>query len=128
MILGDFNARVGSRDPMEEEDHWEKSRGPHGFGEMNDAGKELLSFLSLNEATVCNTWFQKMPISAPGNTLSQRGGTVSTTPSFVQEKGDALMPALSEALSAIRTISYSALSCTCLSCIKQQRQPLTTQI
>ena len=42
-----------------EEDHWEKSRGPRGFGEMNDAGKELLSFLSLNEATVCNTWFQK---------------------------------------------------------------------
>ena len=69
MILGDFNARVGSRGPMEE-DHWEKSRGPHGFGEMNDAGKELLSFLSLNETTVCNTWFQKMPISAPGNTLT----------------------------------------------------------
>ena len=42
-----------------EEDHWEKSRGPHGFGKMNDAGKELLSFLSSNEATVCNTWFQK---------------------------------------------------------------------
>ena len=29
---------------------------------MNDAGKELLSFLSLNEATACNTWFQKNDI------------------------------------------------------------------
>ena len=63
-----------------------------------------------------------MPISAPGNTLNQRGGTVLITPLFVQEKGDALMPALSEVLSATRTISYSALSCACLSCIKQQRQ------
>ena len=38
------------------------ARGPHGFGKMNDAGKELLSFLSLNEATACNTWFQKNDI------------------------------------------------------------------
>ena len=39
MILGDFSARVGSRDPME--DHWEKSRGLHGFGDMNDAGRSF---------------------------------------------------------------------------------------
>ena len=59
LILGNFNAHVGLRDPFEEEDHWEKSRGPHGFGKINDAGEERLSFEFLNEATVCNTWFQK---------------------------------------------------------------------
>ena len=61
VVLGDFNARVGSRSPTEGE-QGEKSRGPHGFGELNDAGKELLYFLSLNEATVCNTWFKKKDI------------------------------------------------------------------
>ena len=62
-MLGDFNVRVGSstRSAMEE-DQWENNRGPHGFGETNNAGKELLHFLSLNEATVCNTWFQKKAI------------------------------------------------------------------
>ena len=61
VILGDFNTHVGSRDPAKE-DYWGKSSGPHGFGKMNDAGKERLSFLSLNEATVCNTLFQKNDI------------------------------------------------------------------
>lgn len=28
----------------------------------NDAGKELLSFLSCQEAPVCNTWFEKRPV------------------------------------------------------------------
>ena len=37
-------------------------RGPHGYGELNEAGRELLSFLSINEATVCNTWFSKSDI------------------------------------------------------------------
>ena len=48
VILGDFNACVGSREPAEE-DYWGKSRGPHGFGKMNDAGKELLAKLPLSE-------------------------------------------------------------------------------
>ena len=34
-------------------------RGPNGYEETNNAGKELLDFLSSNEATLCNTWFQK---------------------------------------------------------------------
>ena len=37
-------------------------RGPHGYGELNDAGRELLIFLSVNEATVCNTWFEMKAI------------------------------------------------------------------
>ncbi len=29
---------------------------------MNEAGRELLTFLTINDATVCNTWFQKKAI------------------------------------------------------------------
>ena len=29
---------------------------------MNDAGQELLSFLSINDASVCNMWFMKKSI------------------------------------------------------------------
>lgn len=61
VMLGDFNARVGSR-RMIKDDHWEKSSGPNGIGMLNDAGKELLHFLSLNKATVYNTWFKKKDI------------------------------------------------------------------
>ena len=60
ILLGDFNARVGSRHPTG--DQWGGVRGPHGFGETNDAGKELLGFLSIQQATVCNTWFKKKEI------------------------------------------------------------------
>ncbi len=37
-------------------------RGPHGYGELNEAGRELLSFLSTNEAIVCNSLFEKKDI------------------------------------------------------------------
>ena len=33
-----------------------------GFGECNEAGMELLSFLGLNALTVCNTWFEKKAV------------------------------------------------------------------
>ena len=65
MLLGDFNARVGTRSGVSDADsadEWADVRGPCGFGECNEAGKELLSFLSLNNATVCNTWFAKKPV------------------------------------------------------------------
>ena len=60
IVLGDFNARVGSRDGTN--DPWSRVRGPHGYGSTNDAGEELLTFLSMIEATVCNTWFKKRDI------------------------------------------------------------------
>ena len=60
IILGDLIARVGSRDIND--DPWDKVRGPHGYHETNDAGRDLLNFLSTNEATVCNTWFRKKDI------------------------------------------------------------------
>ena len=57
MLMGDFNARVGSRECVG--DLWDGVRGPHGYGVVNDAGKELLSFLSAHQATICNTWYMK---------------------------------------------------------------------
>ena len=56
VLLGDFNAHVGSRSVGNE---WWYVRRPHGYGELNDAGRELLSFLSINGGTVCNMWFKK---------------------------------------------------------------------
>ena len=44
------------------DDEWWYERGLHGYGDLNDAGKELLSFLAINGATVCNTWFTKKSI------------------------------------------------------------------
>ena len=52
VMLGDFNARVGSRG---EGDKWWYERGPHGYGELNEDGEELLTFLAINETIVCNT-------------------------------------------------------------------------
>ena len=60
VLLGDFNARVGSREGSD--DPWWYERGPHGLGVMNEAGRELLSFLSIIGATVCNTWFKKKDV------------------------------------------------------------------
>ena len=69
VVLGDFNARVGSRNDSADENVDDNASGqrsnvlgPHGHGELNEAGKELLSFLSINEATICNTWYQKKGI------------------------------------------------------------------
>ena len=49
VMLGDFNANMGSRSSSD--DLWADVRGPHGLMESNDAGKELLNFLALNEET-----------------------------------------------------------------------------
>ena len=57
VLMGDFN---GSRECVG--DLWDGVRGPHGYGVVNDAGKELLSFLSIHQATVCNTWYTKRDI------------------------------------------------------------------
>ena len=89
IMLGDFNARVGSR--QGEEDPWGHVRGPHGYGECNDAGRELLTFLSTNEAVICNTWLKrKIFTNRHGSTLRASNGTASTLPSCVEETaGDA---------------------------------------
>ena len=69
VIMGDFNAHVGSRGVND--DDWWYERGPHRYGELNETRRELLSFLSTNEAAVCNTWFMKrISISRPGSIQS----------------------------------------------------------
>ena len=60
VVLEDFNARVGSR--AMRDDEWGHVRGPHGAGECNSSGKHLLSFLSHNNAAICNTWLCKKNI------------------------------------------------------------------
>ncbi|MDA8001968.1 MAG: reverse transcriptase domain-containing protein [Alphaproteobacteria bacterium] len=57
VILGDFNARVGS-------DHssWDSVIGPHGIGECNENGERLLDFCASNQLVVSNTWFQHKPL------------------------------------------------------------------
>ena len=57
ILLGDFNACVGYRE--QSDDQWSNVKGPHGYGEMNDAGRELLA---LNEVMVCNTWYTEKNI------------------------------------------------------------------
>ena len=53
VILGDFNARVGSNNSS-----WSSVIGPHGIGECNVNGVRLLDFCASNQLIVSNTWFQ----------------------------------------------------------------------
>ena len=49
----DLNTDVGSKDGTDgTDDAWDRMRGPYGYGEINNAGNDLLNFLSINEATV----------------------------------------------------------------------------
>jgi len=59
-MLGGFNTRLEFR--AVDDDEWWYERGPHRYGALNEAGRDLLSFLSTHEVTVCNTWFQKRRI------------------------------------------------------------------
>ena len=54
LVLGDFNARVGT-------DHtsWENTIGSHGVGNVNSNGTRLLSMCAQNELCITNTFFQQ---------------------------------------------------------------------
>ena len=52
-------------------------RGTHMGMVLNEARRELLSFLSINEATVCNTWFPELLTNRLGNIPSLNSGTAS---------------------------------------------------
>ena len=60
LIMGDFNARVGSGQVGGDE--WDGVRGRHGVGLMNGSGEALLSWCSLNGLVVMNTMFEKKRI------------------------------------------------------------------
>ena len=53
IILGDFNARVGSDWEL-----WPNALGKHGIGKMNSNGLMLLDFCTQNDFTVMGTVFQ----------------------------------------------------------------------
>ena len=57
LILGDFNAHVGSRSSQ-----WRSVIGPHGPDELDENGERLLDFCATNNLIVSNTWFQHKPI------------------------------------------------------------------
>ena len=58
-MIGDFNVRVGGSDRHEDDPMWDKVRGYHGVGKMNESGEELLSYCATNKLTIMNTWFEK---------------------------------------------------------------------
>ena len=57
IVLGDFNARVGSRSSQ-----WSSVIGPYGPRELNENGEQLLDFCAGHDLIVSNTWFQHKPI------------------------------------------------------------------
>uniref|UniRef100_A0A8D8PW97 Craniofacial development protein 2 n=2 Tax=Cacopsylla melanoneura TaxID=428564 RepID=A0A8D8PW97_9HEMI len=52
ILLGDFNAKVGDK-------RMESIVGPHGLGDMNPSGEDLINFCSENNLFITNTWFQQ---------------------------------------------------------------------
>lgn len=53
VVLGDWNARVGSQ---QENHEWDGVLGKHRLGRANEAGLFLLSFCSVNNLTIVNTF------------------------------------------------------------------------
>ena len=57
IILGDFNAHVGSDFVLHG-----SVIGPHGLGECNENGTRLLDLCVSNQFLITNTWFQHKPL------------------------------------------------------------------
>ena len=48
LVVGDFNARVGFNQLDSNNVEWSGIRDIHGVGNVNEAGRELLSFCAVN--------------------------------------------------------------------------------
>ena len=59
LVVGDFNAWVGSSERGADVPVWSGMRGFDGVGKMNKAGVTPLSFCALNELTIENTCSEK---------------------------------------------------------------------
>ena len=73
-----FNARVGSDQLDSSNAEWNGVRGNHGVGNVNEAGRTLLTFCAVNALTVINTLYEKRDIdstSTHGNIRVARCGT-----------------------------------------------------
>ena len=57
IVLGDFNARVGT-----DTNTWHTVIGPHGVGNVNENGQRLLDFCATNSLLISNTWFRHKPL------------------------------------------------------------------
>ena len=77
LLVGYFNARVGSTANSSSEETWNGVREIHGVGRMNGAGADQLTFCVLNELTFVNTCSQRKIL---GSILEIRNGTVSIIP------------------------------------------------
>ena len=75
IVLCDFNARVGSK--VYFDDQWTGVRGFYGIGDLNDAGRELLSAMKVQCATP--GFRRKIFMSRLGNTQSLVHGIALTT-------------------------------------------------
>ena len=76
LILGDWNARVGSQ----QRNHpWQGVLGKHGLGSVNEAGLSLLSFYSINSLAITNTFLRRRVYTSKlGNILAPRFGIALT--------------------------------------------------
>ena len=54
VIMGDFNAKVGS-----DNENWHDTVGKFGYGERNDIGERLLHFCASNGLFITNTCFKQ---------------------------------------------------------------------
>jgi hypothetical protein len=61
LIIGDFNAKVGSNN----EGH-ESAMGKHGIGERNDNGERLLDICEINNLVITGTIFSHRDVRFHG--------------------------------------------------------------
>ncbi|KAI5728841.1 hypothetical protein M8J77_021978 [Diaphorina citri] len=54
VMMGDFNGKVGDK-------RINNIVGPHGLGDINSSGQDLINFCSENDLFIANTWFEQKP-------------------------------------------------------------------